>query len=63
MDYYVWSVVESKVSEHYVASRGTLKRKISEMLKNIVKEEVARACACFRARLEKVIDAEAVHIE
>ena len=63
MDYYLWSVVEGKVNEHPVPSRDALKRKITEVMKKMDQEEVARACACFRPRLEKVIDAEGGHIE
>lgn len=63
MDYYLWSVVEAKVNEHPVANRDALKRKITEVMRRMDQEEVARACACFRTRLEKVIGAEGGYIE
>ena len=63
MDYYVWSVVEAKVNEYLVANRDALKRKIAEVMKNMDEVEVARACACFRTRLEKITEAEGGHIE
>ena len=62
MDYFVWSVVESKANEHRVASRDTPKHQITEVTDSIDKEGVARACACFRTRLKKVIDAKGDHI-
>ena len=59
----MWSVVEAKVNEHPVVNRDALKRKIAEGMKNMDEVEVARACACFRTRLEKIIEAEGGHIE
>ena len=60
---YVWSVVESKVNEHPVASKDALMRKITDVMKRMSKEEVARACACLWTRLEKGIDAGRGHVE
>ena len=51
MDYFVWSVVGSKANEHRVASRDTPKHQITEVTDSIDKEGVARACACFRTRI------------
>ena len=62
MDYFAWSVVESKVNEHRVASRDTPRHQITEVTDSIDKEGVARACACFRTRIKKVIDAKGDHI-
>ena len=60
--YFVWSVVGSKANEHRIASRDTPKHQITEVTENIGKDGVARACACFRTRLKKVIDAKGGHI-
>ena len=62
IDYFVWSVVGWKVNEHRVASTDTPKHQITEVTESIDKEGVARASACFRARLKKVIDAKGDHI-
>ena len=62
IDYFVWSVVGSKANEHRVASRDTPKHQITEVTESIDKEGVARACACFRTVLKKVIDAKGDHI-
>ena len=62
MDYFVWSVVGSKANEHRVAIKDTPKHQITEVMESIDKEGVARACACFRTRLKKVIDAKGDHI-
>ena len=62
MDYFVWSVVGSSSNEHRVPGRDTPKRQITEVTDIIDKEGVARACACFRTRIKKVIDAKGDHI-
>ena len=62
MDCFVWSVVGSKANEHRVAGRDTPKHQITEVTDSIDKEGVARACACFRTRIKKVIDAKGDHI-
>ena len=62
MDYFAWSVVGSKANEHRVASRDTPKHQITEVTDSIDKEGVARACARFRTRIKKVIEAKGDHI-
>ena len=62
MDYFAWSVVGSRANEHRVAVRDTPKRQITEVTDSIDKEGVARACACFRTRIKKVIDVKSDHI-
>ena len=61
-DYFVWSVFGSKANEHRVASRDTPKHQITEVTDSIDKEGVARAWACFRTRIKKVLDAKGDHI-
>ena len=61
IDYFVWSVVGWKANEHRVASTDTPKHQITEVTESIVKEGVARASACFRTRLKKVIDEKGDH--
>ena len=62
IDYFVWSVVGWKANEHRVASTDTPKHQITEVTESIDKEGVARASACFRTRLKKVIDAKGDNI-
>ena len=63
MDYYLWGVVESKVNTHSLANRDYLKRKIQQVMNIMRKEEVARACARFRPRLESIVQAGGGYIE
>ena len=63
MDFYLWGVVESKVNRHALANRDALKRKIERVMAKMCKEEVARACARFRPRLESVVQGGGGYIE
>ena len=51
-----------EANEHRVAGRDTPKHQITEVTDSIDKEGVARACACFRTRIKKVIDGKGDHI-
>ena len=63
MDYYVWGAVESKVNEHPLTDRAALQAKIVEVMGQMKRDEVARACQRFRTRLLGVIRARGGYIE
>lgn len=58
LDYYVWSMVEKDVNQHYHTSVDSLKNKIQEVMTNLDKQVLVKACQRFRRRVEAVIDAE-----
>ena len=56
MCYFMWSVNKMNVNEHHATICNSLLRQSAEIIKKIVKEEVARARGCFCTPLEKTID-------
>ena len=63
MDYYVWGKVEAEVNEDPLRNRDCLMQKITQVMGKMDTEEVARACTCFRTRVQKVIDVNGDYIE
>lgn len=58
LDYFVWSVCERDTNKHPHNNVESLKQKIEEVMANLRRETVSRACQRFRARIEAVIRAE-----
>ena len=48
-------VVQAKVNYHPLVGRSALQESISQVLRQMEQEEVARACSRFRPRLEGII--------
>ena len=63
LDYYVWSVVEAEVNSKPHNTIDSLRNSIEEEMLNLDRETLASACASFRNRLERVIEADGGHIE
>ena len=63
LDYFIWSVVEREVNNYPHNTLASLKVKISEVMTNIDREVVTRACKKFRPRIEAVVEASGGFIE
>ena len=63
MDYYLWGAVESKFNEHSLTDRAALQANITQVMVQMDRDEVARACQRFRTRLQGVIKARGGYIE
>lgn len=63
LDYFVWGAVEGDVNKAPHSTVGSLKTSIIHAMAQLDKDCLVRACASFRARLQRVIDAEGDHIE
>lgn len=63
LDYYVWGVVEAEVNNEPHNRKDALRKKITAVMTNMNREELARACRRFRSRLEQVVEANGDYIE
>lgn len=63
LDYYVWGVVERDTNKHPHSTIDSLKSTIKQVMVNMDKTMLTKACGRFRPRIEAVIDAEGGFIE
>ncbi len=63
MDFFFWSVVESDANQKAHNTIQSLKAGIKRAFAQIDREAVKRACASFRGRLERCIEAEGDYFE
>ena len=56
MCHFMWSVYKLNANEHHATICNSLLRQSAEILKKIVKVEVARARGCFCTPPEKTVD-------
>ena len=63
LDYYVWSIVEKEVNENPHNAKDSLKTAIVQVMSDMNKDQLIRACNRFRPRIEAVIDASGGFIE
>ena len=57
LDYYVWSVCERDVNKAPYNTAASLTAKITEVMANLPRATVAKACKRFRPRIEAVVKA------
>jgi hypothetical protein len=57
LDYYVWSVCERDVNRSPHNTAASLKEKITDVMANLPRDTVAKACRRFRRRIEAVVEA------
>ncbi len=57
LDYYVWSVCERDVKRSPHNTATSLKAKITEVMANLPRDTLAKACRKFRQRIEAVVEA------
>ena len=62
-DYYLWGAVERQTNRSACNTKQELIDRIKAVFASLPKEEVQRACARFRGRLERVIDAKGAYFE
>ena len=55
--------VQAKVNDHPLVGRVALQERISQVMRQMEQQEVARACSRFRLRLEGIIQAGGGYIE
>ena len=58
LDYFVWSVCERDVNKHPHSSLDSLRQKTIDVMGNLSRDMLAKACQRFRSRIEAVIEAE-----
>ncbi len=63
LDCYWWSIVENRSNRTPHTNLDSLKSAIIRAWESVPLEEIVRACAAFRPRLEAIIKAEGGHIE
>ena len=63
LDYYVWSACEVLVNKAPHNTSGSLMAKIKEVMADLDRDTVARACRSLRPRLEAVVEAGGDFIE
>jgi transposase len=56
LDYFMWSVCEREVNKQPHNTMASLKAKISEVMADMDRKVVIRACKKFRSRIEAVVD-------
>ena len=54
MDHYTWGVVQAKVNDHPLVGRVALQVRVSQMMRQMEHEDVARASSRFRPRVEGI---------
>ena len=59
----MWGVVQEKVNDHPLVGRVALQVRVSQVMRQMEHEEVARACSRFRPRLEGIIQAGGGYID
>jgi hypothetical protein len=57
LDYYVWSVCERDVNKVPHNTAASLMAKITEVMANLPRDTLAKACRRFRQRIEAVVEA------
>jgi hypothetical protein len=57
LDYYVWSVCEWDVNKARHNTAASLMAKITEVMANLPRSTMAKACKRFRLRIEAVVKA------
>jgi hypothetical protein len=63
LDYFVWGVAELQVNKAPYSTTDSLISKIKEVMGNLDRATVARACKRFRSRIEAVVKADGDFIE
>jgi hypothetical protein len=63
LDYFVWGVSELHVNETPHNTSAALMDKITEVMGNLSRDTVAKACRRFRSRIEAVVAADGDFIE
>ena len=63
MDYFIWSILESKVSSKPHKDLDSLKRHLQSQWKRISVQTLAATCANFEKRVKACIKAKGGHIE
>ncbi|QQP53485.1 Uncharacterized protein FKW44_005987, partial [Caligus rogercresseyi] len=63
LDYFFWGMVENKTNKHAHNTLDSLRAAIVEEFANMKKDVIAKACGCFRHRLEIVVAADGGYIE
>lgn len=63
LDYFVWGVCEREVNKAPHNTLDSVKNKIKEVMGNLERDLVAKACSRFRSRIEAVVEAEGDFIE
>ncbi len=57
LDYYIWSVFERDVNRSPHNTATSLKVKIMDVMANLPRDTMAKACRRFRQRIEAVVEA------
>jgi hypothetical protein len=57
LDYYIWSVFERDVNRSPHNTAASLKAKITDVMANLPRDTMAKACRRFRQRIEAVVEA------
>ena len=55
MDCYEWGTAQANVNDHLMVGRVALQERISQVTREMEREEVERACSRFRPWLEDII--------
>ena len=63
LDYYVWGVVERETNKHPHNTLDSVRQSITDVMTNMDKVQVTKACNRFRSRIEAVIAADGGFIE
>ena len=58
LDYFVWSVCERDVNKQPHPSLDSLRQKITDVMGNLNRNMLAKACKRFRSRIEAVIESD-----
>lgn len=63
MDYYMWGVVERETNKHPHNNLDSLRQSITDVMTNMDRNQVTKACRRFRSRIEAVVDANGGFID